>query len=356
MVMNNTMAESGRKNHDSFDLTKLILSFLVVTLHLTAFQKEATWLIAFSRIAVPMFFLISSYLFFEPLAAKPNDSDWRKERLRHFVLRGVTLYFSWFLLQMPLTLRIWGWQAYGYSEGYGITRILLAFLKKLFLGNTFVASWYLSSLILGMCTVVFLDCFMSDMGLLALGAAAYLLCCLNSGYAELNILRISFFYIPNSFPASLLWLALGKQTAENTGIVEKLQTFGKKMKIGLTCMAAVLYAVEYYVCSKLQLSGVTDAHVMLVPLCFFLFLLVLEDERDIPHAREMRTISTVIYCSHGSLAALTLLLGERIGVSFEQMPEAVFCYLIVLLAGTGFALLLMQLQKNRRLKWLRYLW
>ena len=352
----NEISKSREGGYDSIDLMKLILSLLVVTLHITAFQRELPWVIAISRIAVPLFFITSSYLFFERLSEKPNDREWREKRLRRFCVRGIRLYFNWLLLQLPLTVYVWGWQAYGYEEGYSILRVISAFLKKLLLGNTFVASWYLSALIIGMVLTVEMSGFLGNRGLLLIGSACYLLCCLNSCYAGLGILQIRFFYLPNSFPASLLWIAIGKELAENRKPTEWLLKMSRTKRITMLTILCLFYGLEYALCIKSKIAGVTDACLMLVPLCTVLFIPVPESRRKIRSAEKMRTVSTVVYCSHGSLIAVFVLLGNRLETDFEKMPYALLCYCLVVVTGTLLALDLMRIQKKKNLEWIRCFW
>ena len=51
-----------RKNYDIFDFTKFILCLFIVSLHSGIVPNILS---PFVRIAVPLFFMISSYLFFE---------------------------------------------------------------------------------------------------------------------------------------------------------------------------------------------------------------------------------------------------------------------------------------------------
>ena len=51
-----------RKNYDIFDLTKFILSLFIVAIHNSIIPDILS---PCARIAVPLFFMISSYLFFE---------------------------------------------------------------------------------------------------------------------------------------------------------------------------------------------------------------------------------------------------------------------------------------------------
>ena len=62
---------SAVKNYDIFDLAKFILSLFIVSLH-SGIVPDI--LIPVIRTAVPLFFMISSYLFFEKKSALAENS------------------------------------------------------------------------------------------------------------------------------------------------------------------------------------------------------------------------------------------------------------------------------------------
>lgn len=75
---------SNRDNIDVFDVAKFIMAIMVVSIH--TLGKYAIYPIF--RIAVPLFFMISSFLFFSN--SKKNNGT---KYLKKFCIRNIKLYF-----------------------------------------------------------------------------------------------------------------------------------------------------------------------------------------------------------------------------------------------------------------------
>ena len=188
----------SRKRHDAIDLLKLVLSFLIVFLHVPVFHEEHPEVIALCRIAVPVFFMTSAYFYFEKLQRRPNNRAWETECLNLSLKRQLRLYFCWFLLEIPLMYAMGGWYAFGYEDGAGIGQTARLFLRNLFLGNTYPASWYLMALMIGTVLVTLLSRKLSNRILLGVGFLLNVFCCTQSGYRHLNGIIINFFYPVNT--------------------------------------------------------------------------------------------------------------------------------------------------------------
>ena len=79
------------KNYDVIDLMKLILCIFVVTLHVNPFEGGYNPPKPIDRIAVPIFFLISSYFFFSELIKKQNNRE-KNKQLCKYIIRNMKLY------------------------------------------------------------------------------------------------------------------------------------------------------------------------------------------------------------------------------------------------------------------------
>ena len=139
----------------------------------------------------------------------------QKRRLAKFVLRNLRLYAFWFTALLPVVLVM-----KKYFEG-GIVHGTLRFFADIILGSTFPASWYISALVIGCVIMYFVRGRAGSIAALLLSCAAYFICCLMSNYRGLFegsamehifvVLYPGTFY--NSFPAGLVWIALGKLLA-----------------------------------------------------------------------------------------------------------------------------------------------
>ena len=124
----------NEKRNIVFDLSKYILSIMVVAIHSELFPNHLyPWL----RIAVPLFFIISSYFLFFKVQQHPNNKN---EIVRTFIKRNLELYVFWFVVSLPFTIykrRVW-WTG-------DIFHFFFTVLKNLLFSSTFTASWYITA-------------------------------------------------------------------------------------------------------------------------------------------------------------------------------------------------------------------
>lgn len=197
--------------YGAFDVSKLLLSVFVCAIHTC---RGVLPVFPWTRLAVPVFFLISSFLFFSGVFGE-RDRSMQKRRLVKFILRSLRLYAFWFAALLPVVLVMKKYFAGGIVHG------ALRFFADVLLGSTFPASWYISALIIGCVIMYFVRGRAGSIAALLLSCAAYFICCLMSNYRGLFegsamehifvVLYPGTFY--NSFPAGLVWIAVGKLLA-----------------------------------------------------------------------------------------------------------------------------------------------
>ena len=87
------------KKYDVLDLTKFILSFFVLAIHAYIFPHILyPWL----RIAVPMYFVMSSFFLFSKIRITGEES--RKAIVRNYITRQMKFYLFWFIALLPITV------------------------------------------------------------------------------------------------------------------------------------------------------------------------------------------------------------------------------------------------------------
>ena len=91
----------------------------------------------FCRIAVPFFFVVSSYFFYK----KGND-------IFSFIKRLLVLYAVWFLIESPITI-----YNFFIASDKPLKAQILIFLRGLFVNSTFPGSWFITALWEGMLIV-----------------------------------------------------------------------------------------------------------------------------------------------------------------------------------------------------------
>lgn len=87
------------------DLLKFILAVLIISGHCQLFLEYPSlqqWWGHLTSIAVPIFFGISSFLFFRKVYSVPNESNTRPI-LTHSIKRLAILFVCWYVLMIPMT-------------------------------------------------------------------------------------------------------------------------------------------------------------------------------------------------------------------------------------------------------------
>lgn len=331
------------KSYDILDLAKFIFSIFIVAIHSELLPNVLyPWL----RLAVPMFFLISSFLFFRRTSDLPNEK--KNAALRKTVKRNLILYGIWFIILLPVTLYVRSW----FSDG--ILRGVFTVVKNFFLGSTFLASWFIMANLISIVLIFFLGKKCNNLLLLIVTGILNLLCCLLSAYDDIAIfgtidatITPLIGSIKNNFVVALFWTALGKTFAEG-----KLK-MAKNSALILAVDFGILLWIERYLNIKLlQTKGNADCFFMLIPTCLFLFAFLLQlDGIKLKSAKFLRSMSTLIYVMHYAV----IICVPRF--SFISKPSLSFylfgCALLVSLSA-GFCII--KLSNIKQLKFLKYLY
>lgn len=120
-------------NYYGIDIAKVLFCIMVVAIHTMGGFGPYPYL----RVAVPMFFCISSFLFFQKCDGA-NDT----KRLKRFLLRNARLYAFGFTVLLLPTLILGGW-----LQG-NIFANAVKFIARIFVGSTFAGSWYIPALMI----------------------------------------------------------------------------------------------------------------------------------------------------------------------------------------------------------------
>ena len=165
-------------NLDSADALKFVMSIVVVAIHSgLGGDWHLSPIYPFARLAVPVFFMLSSYFFFSRYLLE--DEEGKKLRLRKFLIRNAQLYAFWcFVLFIPTGV-VRGWFSKDVLSG------VADIFHGLLFGSTFISSWFISSTVIAVLIVVKCSKWLSDKTILFLAICCYLIACLSSNYAAL---------------------------------------------------------------------------------------------------------------------------------------------------------------------------
>lgn len=337
-----------RKNYDILDLTKFILSFFIVALHSNVLPDV---MIPIYRTAVPLFFIISRYLFFGKQATL-NDSHAKQSVLFKFVKRNLLLYLFWFIVLLPITLKVRQYFVPSVSIGRSIFNILRNFV----LGSTFCASWFIMAGVIGTFLIFYLSKVLGNKILLILSVLIYIACCGFSSYCNilsdfgLNSAMDSFSTILhpyNSFPVALVWICIGKCVAESN------RSHSKKWVLPSLALSLGLLYAEFLLITKHYKISHNDCFIMLIPVCTLTFLALKDIQISLKYAKTFRKLSTLVYTMHDSFIQCLYWWVVPL-LNLNPVQRTYFIFFVVLAICLLFSAIILWLEKFKPFKFLKY--
>lgn len=347
MLSSSASLKHSAHSNAAIDILKFLFSILIAALHSGV---DLGILTPLYRLGVPFFFITSSYYLFSKINIQHTDHE-RNITMLQFVKRNARLYLFWFILWLPLLLKL-------RTDWFASNLIvnILVFLRSLLFGSTFSASWYIAALILDCFLIYHLSKKLPTTKLLIIGLVSFVICLAYSTYYGItrNFLFLrycltGFITIFNSvvtgFPAGILWIALGKYFAENHF---QTRPHHYLMLIG----GFILLLLENQMVTHFDWVLVNDCYVMLLPVCYALFQIVRNSTLSWKPSILLRNYSTMIYTSHGIfINTLTPILAALFAPSFDNAWESFFITIVLcMILGT----MLLALKKIKVLSWLKY--
>lgn len=272
-------------------------AILVVALHSKPFVYDNDlnyYSSCFCRIAVPYFFICSSFLFFSK--EMPDIKKYSK--------RLISLYVAWFFIEIPFVYHRFfvDYERPFFSQMFNFFRCLV-------FNNTWYASWFIMACIISTNIIYYLSHRLTNKQLLLLGWGGYFLSLLCSSYSGILDLLLddnfkyyhaafSYFFMPaNSFIVALIYVVLGKIIAEDT-LSKKQLCINRKTNISLLFCLAVLGIMEvHFIRWSVVIS---DAFLFLPFFTFLFFLLILRTKVNLSPlvSHLFRSMSILIYILH----------------------------------------------------------
>ena len=339
------------KNYDIFDLIKFILSIFIVSLH-SGLVPDI--LIPVVRTAVPLFFIISSYLLF---SKKENMTEMKRGgvTLHRFIIRNLKLYFFWTVVLLPFTVAFDIYTDLTSEIKYSVVEIIINGVQRL-LFTAFPASWYIIASVIAAIVLYWIPKKHNNL-ILIFSFALYLICCVSSNYyylfgADSAVIKFDsiftlVFYLPPyiSFLVAFIWMGIGKVCAES-----ELAITPAVRRVGIVVSATMLY-LEHFVTRIFSLFRENDCYIMLVPLCFFIFLeLKSADNFKIRNAIILRNMSTIIYCLHKTVIAIC----SGILKYIIHFRSAVIVFALTILVCLVGCCVIFKLEQKKWFAWLKY--
>lgn len=343
---------------DSADVAKFIMSLAILVLHTYMFGDFTAEFIPVLRMAVPVFFMISSYLFFRDwLYSEDGDGDRLVAKLMRYVVRVAKLYLFWLLVLIIPTAVFRDWLVMPLWE------VPLSLIFRITFSSTFIGSWYLSASAVALSLLVFLlkRLSLSLRSVLLISGGLYLFSLLGGTYCWLlpaDVQRlvgiVTEHWMPyNSFPVAIFWMSLGYMVAARESSFDCISAH----HLAIVCVIGILvtYIERTLVCSFDPGQYYADIFLMLPLSCVPAFLLLrrcaVQLGPTIP--KVLRRSSTIIYCLHGTFSAG---LREVVALYIPLLANGPINAVVTLYACGFVSLLIPRLSERRGLAWLRNAW
>ena len=146
-----------KKVYTSIDLFKFLAAILVVAIHAMPFASNDDlnyYFTCFCRIAVPYFFIATSFFFFSK--EQPD--------IKKYTKRLVLLYVAWFVIELPFV-----YKRFFVDYDYSLPSQLFNFFRCLVFSNTWFASWFIMASILSVNIIYYLSRRLNNKQLLLMG-------------------------------------------------------------------------------------------------------------------------------------------------------------------------------------------
>ena len=255
------------KQYNGLDLLKFVMAFFVIMIHVKPNQHSELMSNIFNplmSIAVPVFFVVSSFLIFNKLDDKGGYAV-----LAHYVKRICILYLCWLVLD--------GWYVVMRMPYFheGLFFGALHFIKDMVFATTFPGSWYLSASVVGVILVYSISRYTHPFFtfLLSFAIAYYIshysifpesIQCPYYWYASHFRKEVSL-----SFPGSMVWISIGQLLSSAKNWIE----LNKKWLMPL-CLGIFIIT---YATSIVLIPLYIEPYLMVVSLFVVSFLIELPD-------------------------------------------------------------------------------
>ncbi len=319
--MQETDTSARTKSFDSFDLFKFIVSFVVMIVHTrilgdSRFHALHPW----CRIAIPVYFMISSFLFFSKYDRLPDGK--KSAYLWKFVKRDLILYLFWFIVFLPFTTIYRNYLHKGIAFFFG----------TILLGSSFPASWYLMALAIGIIFVAKLD---RGIGKYIVPVIAFLFFLLCLGQNTWRVAADKTVFPPKIYNAteisyavtffvSIIWIWMGRLFVRYKKRVLAVNI--KMVAAAFICSLILLFFEDKWLYDRGLFTMNNDVYISCLLAGPLFFWIILKLDIHIPHAKTMRCMSTLIYCIHASIAELLRVYVVLPKFGKYEMPWATLCF------------------------------
>ena len=325
-----------RKLYNGLDLLKFVMALIVVMIHVKPNGHSNLLSHVFQplqSISVPVFFVISSVLLFNKLNRR-GYSDVLK-----YIKRIGILYLCWLLIDAWFIIARKPYFELGLFQGS------VEFIKDLIFGTTFPGSWYLSASVVGVLIVYSLSRILNRYHIFVITflVAQYVYCV--KFLPEVMQIPYEWYAthlreeVSLSFPAQMVWISIGQILSYCLVNLENCRKILRPLSVSVFILA--FFAQVFYPSLVIKI-------IMVVSLFAFCFLIKLPDSQVY---KRLRNYSILMFFFHFSIAGKMEIFCRYCG---DTLFTNWLYYLLVVAISIAFAEIVLRLENNKYLNFLKY--
>ena len=347
-------------NYNFIDLIKFILSILVVAIHVHPFGDNSTmsgynfWITdCLGRIAVPFYFVCSSYFVFKKIDVKEFDKNIPMKAAWRFF----RLYILWTIIYIP-------WIVVSMLEYYNsVAHGLIGAVRNFLIVGSYGQLWYLNALAIAILLVTFfLLKKISVRKTIICATIIYLVGLLGNSYMgllkplssyeviwnSLRVIKKVIWTTRNGLFFGFLFVAMGLWFA-NTKWLLKVKYSFVGFVISLT---GLFYEVCYVTMQNWRIDD--DMYISLIPVTFFLFNIALQVElKNHKRWKWLRLISSLIFYTHTWIRDAIAMLFVVWNV---DITKSSLHFVLTLIVSILVANIIIRISENEKFIWLKKLY
>lgn len=366
-----TMNEKKQKYYPVLDLVRFIAALFIIAIHL--FPEGSTtesvgldtsipillgesFVYSLLRAAVPIFFVISSFLLFKKIENN-LENKWRF--VGQFCLRLLFLYLFWYIAALPITIReVTTYISQG--DSYQLTRYIINTLWK----GAPRGFWFLVSLSFSVLLTNLCNHKKTFLVLTIIAIGMYVYGCLNSAYfglftqnenpiAKAIFITGDYLELYCSHLQALLFVVLGRFFASHG-------TFKIKGNLFFILLTFLLMVGELFLTLYFKLFVFADAFFTLPLFVFFFMNLILsiqsENESFARIAKKLKKVGSFSYLFHIQFFYYLHWILDALGANIfrDNYALLIIPYFVCVFLSFGLQTLFEHLSQYRPLSFLKY--
>ena len=331
----------------TLDLVKFICCVVVVTIH-SNFYPEIIF--PWARIAVPLFFMITAFLFFNKL--KDVEEKDKLPLVKKYMIRNLKLYLFYFVLLLPLIIFVMRKDVFM----NGFVHFITHFPFTLIFGSTFQGSWFIMACTLGVPLIYWLSTKMkSPMLVIIVSLIYFVVIILSPSYNYLfpndvvvSFIRQHFISLEFSLFSGLFWITMGKMFAEK----ELDMHLATSIIILLVGLVSLYFEFKFVTYSHNDDVLSYDVYFSLIPICVSIMGIILKIPNKVKQnnvIKFFRNSTIIIYALHVPIVVGVGYLLGLIHIDFPLLRVGLAIGLLLLIS-----LLFQKLEKIKGFGILKY--